>query len=242
MSSLQDKKAKYWERGIDTDLAITSDEDTIDRLLVNTDFDAYNIPEHREEPPLFATSSFTDINVPDVIQKKSNTISLLTTEPFSETTNQDKYDKATLKAEESTTSCKPIRTLSSLAQNNTKSEKVFITDRFIVRNFITAKPENPAEQKPNLPLTQVNNSKNTSASTAVPQKIAEPPRTLQDDVNASISNAEWQRYKTEQDKIAIQQKKRILILENNLKKAVLFSHIALILAGIALITVVSLLL
>ncbi len=308
MSSLNDTKSKYWKNGIDTKLAaILSDEDTIDRLLVNTDFDTLDMPEITTKPHLFnGNEPLVDITIVDdfndstlfmetLVEKTSpTTVEPITiadamneakpvpvtkqSEPLSLPISNDKYDKSvipvlgaaelknpvettvlidgtkevilhtpaatenepftslvrddnhdksvisTLAAADHTNS---VENKSSLVDNHTNVEKVAISSDFILNNFIA---NNPVAQTENIAPQPQRSDSDKRIQTSV---------TITSTINETVHDFEWTLFRTEQDKINAQYNKRITELERTLRKAMLFSLVAALLAGLSLIAVVS---
>jgi hypothetical protein len=255
MSSLHDMKSKYWKNGIDTDLAvIMSDEDTIDRLLVNTDFDSLDLPEITTKPHLFNSSEhLVDIHTVDdfndshlilesLVEKTpavmiepiafaddKNTITAISSalEVFTPTIDDDNSNKFIIAPLDNSEHNNSVGTAPSLVQNNTKVEKISLNKKYILNNVVVKNPLVPTE------------------NTAPQPQRTDADKHIQTSVNfTSIANdtlhdSEWILFKAEQDNINTQHKNRIAALEKSLRKAMLFSLVAALLAGLSLIAVVS---
>ncbi|SJM92597.1 hypothetical protein CRENPOLYSF2_2780009 [Crenothrix polyspora] len=255
MSSLHDMKSKYWKNGIDTDLAvIMSDEDTIDRLLVNTDFDSLDLPEITTKPHLFNSSEhLVDIHTVDdfndshlilesLVEKTpavmiepitfaddKNTITAISSalEVFTPTIDDDNSNKFIIAPLDNSEHNNSVGTAPSLVQNNTKVEKISLNKKYILNNVIVKNPLVPTENTAPQPQC-------TDADKPIQTLV-----NLTSTVNDTLHDSEWILFKAEQDNINTQHKKRIAALENSLRKAMLFSLVAALLAGLSLIAVVS---
>jgi hypothetical protein len=83
MSSLHDTKAKYWQHDLDTDFTVViPDEDRIDRLLLNSANDHYDMPEISTKPQSFNSyEHFVDIKTVDEFHDSSLFIEPLVDSP-----------------------------------------------------------------------------------------------------------------------------------------------------------------
>jgi hypothetical protein len=256
MSSLNDMKSKYWKNGIDTDLAvIMSDEDTIDRLLVNTDFDSLDLPEITTKPHLFNSNEhLVDIHTVDdfndshlilesLVEKTpavmtepiafaddKNTITAIPSselEAFTPTIDDNNSNKFIIAPLDNSEHNNSAGTAPSLVQNNTKVEKISLNKKYILNNVVVKNP-----------LVQTENTAPQPQCTDADKRI-QTSATFTSTVNETLHDSEWILFKAEQDNINTQHKKRIAALENSLRKAMLFSLVAALLAGLSLIAVVS---
>jgi hypothetical protein len=257
MSSLNDTKSKYWKNGIDTNLAaLLSDEDTIDRLLVNTDFDTLDMPEITTKPHVFngneplvditIVDDFNDstlfmetlvektspatvepIAIADAINEAKPAPVTKQSGPLSLPISNDKYDKSVISTLAAANHTNSVENKSSLVDNYTNAEKVAISSDFILNNFIA---NNPVAQTENIAPQPQRSDSDKRIQTSV---------TITSTINETVHDFEWTLFRTEQDKINAQYNKRITELERTLRKAMLFSLVAALLAGLSLIAVVS---
>ncbi|WP_394751869.1 hypothetical protein [Crenothrix sp.] len=256
MSSLNDMKSKYYKNGIDAHFAvIMSDEDSIDGLSVNTDFDSLDMPEITTKSHLFNSNEhLVDIHtvddfhdsqlILDSIAEKKSAITLepirwvdnkntapvkLIPEPdvFTTTPDDNNGNPLIIVPLDNSESNNSVGTISSLVQNNTKVEKISSNKEYIPNN-VTVK-NLLVETEDTLPQLQPADDDNGSPTSV----------TIRSTANETLHDSEWILFKTEQDNINSQHKKRIVALENSLRKALLFSLVAALLAGLSLIAAVS---
>lgn len=262
MSSLKDKKSDYWNTRIDTAPEIILDhKDSIDRLLINTDFDTFDIPDitanqnffvdndclvdikttdHFQDlasyllPEVEKTSTITSnpiIFVDDVIDDVPDISPIITTTSeaaiFAPDIFNDKDDTPVIVPLDAPNYTESVEIVPSLVQDHAKVQKISLHNDAVFDHF-----------KVNQPLTHEEN-KAPQPQNSVSDKQIQTSVTITSTVSETVHNSEWTVFKAEQDAINTQYKKRILELEKTLRKAMLFSLLAALVAGISLIAAVS---
>jgi hypothetical protein len=125
------------------------------------------------------------------------------------------------------TSALPEENIPSLVDNYTNVENIASSNDFLLAGLGNHAEIASVENKAHQP-SRMDSDKRMQASLTITSTISE-----------GVYDSEWALYKLEQDKIQTQMQKRITQLEKSLRTATLFSLIAALLSGVALIAAVS---